>query len=305
MKKYDKSVIKSVRQLRRVLSPREVLTLFRSAHALALGIHLPMLIQFLAQLRDVELFALTWAAWDGQRLRVASSPRCGERAIEVHPVLAAALNAAAKAAHDPDAPIMVISRAEYRQRLRRAQELAGIADLGKSPLRLAGAFMSFPDKTQAEYLGSKPCSRVTAKNYTGSPQESWHEIIKRLTPEALAGAGITVRELVTRFGQETISTSFSCDDPKGHLRFPTGYRRVTARILANLAKFAGDSRADDMTADVAVAFLKHEVATRRAQGRIGLSRPSILKIAHTAGSVFRHGIERGLCQADPFWGLRA
>jgi len=195
---------------------------------------------------------------------------------------------------DPDAPIMVISRAEYRQRLRRAQELAGIADMGKSPLRLAGFFAPFLDTMQTLLAGS--------------PQQSLQEVINGLTSQALTAtrpAAVTVRELTDHFGKHALAPSFSCDAPEAHLQFPNGHRRHTARILCNLAKFVGEVRAEDMTTEMAGAFLKHEIATRTARSGMGLSRLSRMKIAQIAGSVFRFAIDRGLCHGNPFRGLAA
>jgi hypothetical protein len=115
-----------------------------------------------------------------------------EQGIPVHPVLQEWLNATSPRAHGTSiAPILTVSRIEYRKKLQEVLELAGILNPVKSPLREAGARRHFAlvrEDILSDCLGSKPRPLGTAR-YTGTRYEIWEIVLSGLTAKALIDSG--------------------------------------------------------------------------------------------------------------------
>jgi hypothetical protein len=313
MHKKNKSVRQSVPAIHNSLRPEDVRKMFKVARKHKPEIVPGMAIQFLARLRDAELFAFKWSNWDGAVLSIRGTEGGLERFAVGDPILKSWLDATAPGY--PGAALMTVSRDEYRRDLREIMKLAKVPYPGKCPLRTAGLSMFVAAQFAAskqKLLGCTQNSSTTAAYYNGPSHQSWVDVAKGITPEALMGEPLenthpaakavpsTVRELVVVFGKSELSGSFSCDDPNGHLQVPVGHGRAMARVLCNLVSFAGHLSVHDVTAQRARAFLNHVSAIRHAQSGKGLSHPTILKFAAMAGAAFTFGVKHGLCHVNPF-----
>jgi len=139
-----------------------------------------MVLQFLGRLTQPKLFALTWACWDGRCLHVVSARDGCDGIIEAEPVIKAWLDATSPAPPGAsNAPIMTVSREEYRLGLEQIQKLANIPFTGKYPLYRAGMRRRFA------WIRETVLSPQNAPNFAGTQYAAWEEVVSGLTPEAL------------------------------------------------------------------------------------------------------------------------
>ncbi len=167
------------------LQPQDVQNMFEVAREDAPHAILAMTFQFLARLREVELFGLCWDCWNGEQLYVDHLNRRPPKIITPHPILKTWLDANAPATSSvPHVRIFELSRGAYRRSLREIRKSAGIPYSGKNPLRVAGMQM---------LLATSPSDFELHREYTGLPwwtkkpffsyslHQSWRKVVDSLS----------------------------------------------------------------------------------------------------------------------------
>jgi hypothetical protein len=176
-------------QHKSVLQPNDLTKLFKVSTRHAPAIAPGLALQFIGRVRESELFRpLAWSCWNGQFVRLPGSRRGADRVVDGGLGLKAWYDALTPGA--PDAPIMTMSREEYRKLLREVRELAGFTAWGKDCFRIAGiALFTWNDQEymahRHQMLGHVTDSATTASFFHGNAQDSWATVASAITPEAL------------------------------------------------------------------------------------------------------------------------